>query len=56
MTKQKIIITNDAFKINELIDAGWSVKSITAQHVAPGVNYSHSEVKGSFCFLLEKYA
>lgn len=56
MTKQKVVITTDEIEINELINAGWCVKSVTAQHVAPGVNYSHSEVKGSFCFLLEKYA
>ena len=54
MTQQKIIITSDSSKVNELIDKGWIVKTIVAQHVATGFNYSHRELSGSFCFLLEK--
>ena len=56
MTLQKIVITNDEFKINELIRAGWNLKSVTAQHVAVSTGSSRVEkMEGKFCFVLEKF-
>jgi hypothetical protein len=56
MTLQKIVITNDEFKINELIRAGWNLKSVTAQHVAIATSSSFTEkMEGKFCFVLEKF-
>ncbi len=56
MTLQKIVITDDEFKINELIRAGWDLKSVTAQHVAISTGSSiTSKIEGKFCFVLEKF-
>ena len=56
MTLQKIVITNDEFKINELIRAGWDLKSVTAQHVAIATSSTFtSKIEGKFCFVLEKF-
>jgi hypothetical protein len=56
MTLQKIVITDDEFKINELIRAGWDLKSVTAQHVAISTSSSFtSKIEGKFCFVLEKF-
>ena len=56
MTLQKVVITDDEFKINELIRAGWDLKSVTAQHVAitGGTSFT-SKLEGKFCFVLEKF-
>ena len=54
MTEQKIIITNDQDTINEMIDKGWVVKSVTSQHVSTnGGSFSSTEI-GKFCFVMEK--
>lgn len=50
---QKLILTGDSFdKVNEYLENGWKVVSITAQHVSTGSTvYSKS---GDFAVLLEK--
>ena len=56
MTLQKIVITDDEFKINELIRSGWNLKSVTAQHVSISTSSSFtSKIEGKFCFVLEKF-
>jgi hypothetical protein len=49
--EQKIVISHLQHEINELIDKGWTVVSITPQHVSTA---SSATAKGEFCFLLEK--
>lgn len=49
--EQKVIITNSQSDIQNLIDKGWRVISVTAQHVSTGSSY---HLEGKFCFILEK--
>jgi hypothetical protein len=41
--EQKALITTSQYDVNEMIDKGWKVTSVTANH--------HN---GKFCFILEK--
>jgi hypothetical protein len=44
MITQKVVITSDSSKINELIESGWVVKTVVAQHIATPTgtsNYGH---------------
>ena len=55
--EQKVIITKDEARINELVDRGWTVKSVTAGNVsthAGGNTYSSGSEHGKFCFVLER--
>lgn len=60
MKEQKVVITNSEKDINDWIDRGWRIVSVTAQHVAisnstNGMDSYHSkEAKGNFCFVIEK--
>jgi hypothetical protein len=45
--EQKVIMTKSQSDINEWLERGWRVKSVTAQHV--GTNTS-----GCFCFVIER--
>jgi len=47
---QKVIITDSAAEVNELIEEGWSVINITSQNVSTSAGY----IRGNFCFLLER--
>ena len=49
--EQKVIITDSQFDVQNLIDKGWRVTSVTAQHVSAGQTY---QVLGKFCFILER--
>ena len=49
--EQQVVITDYPNDVNSLIDKGWIVVSVTAQHVSTG---SSATSKGNFCFLLEK--
>jgi hypothetical protein len=51
MKTQKTIITDSATSINILLDQGYSVVSVTAQHVSTG---GTSLLHGSFLVVLEK--
>lgn len=55
--EQKVIITKDDSRINELVQQGWSIKSVTAGYVsshAGGNTYSSGAEHGKFCFVLER--
>ena len=45
--KHKVIITKSPADINDWLEKGWIVKSVTAQHVG-------TTTTGSFCFVLER--
>lgn len=50
MEEQKVIITKTESEINREIENGWSIKSVTAQHVASGTYAT----EGQFLILLYK--
>lgn len=57
MKEQKVIITDSDQEINGWLERGWTVTSVTAQHVAVTVGGNAHNVysqKGKFCFLLER--
>lgn len=49
--EQKLIISNSVEDINEQLENGWRVVSITPQHVSTG---SSQIIKGKFAILLER--
>jgi len=53
MSKQKVIITDDANRINPLLSDGWFIVSITRQEVSCG-GEAGGVAYGKFCFLLTK--
>jgi hypothetical protein len=51
--EQKVKITDTEYEIQNLINEGWRVVSVTAQHVSiGGGNYTTNN--GKFCFILER--
>jgi hypothetical protein len=55
--EQKVIITESEKTINDWLEKGWSIVSVTAQHVAGyagGNTYSANSVTGKFCFVIQK--
>jgi hypothetical protein len=55
MKEQKVIITNDEEKINNLLKDFWKIISVTPQVVSSGSNRgSNNNLYGLFCFVLEK--
>ena len=51
--EQKFIITDRDHTVNDLLQEGWRVVSVTAQHVAPGSENS-LPMRGYFAVLLER--
>lgn len=51
MEEQKVVITKSETTINRHIEEGWTIESVTAQHVATGHG---SHLEGQFCFVLVK--
>jgi hypothetical protein len=51
---QKVIITSSEKTINDWLDKGWVVVSVTAQYVAMSNTYSSSTIHSNFCFVIEK--
>jgi len=51
MEEQKVVITTNPSVINEWLDKGWNVKSVTPQHVSTG-HVGH--VYGNFLVVLAK--
>lgn len=49
--EQKLIITDSVYDVNQYLDNGWKVVSITAQHVSTG---GGSHLSGKFAILLER--
>jgi hypothetical protein len=56
--EQKVVIGKSDKEINEFLDKGWKVVSVTAQHVAiaPAASsvYAVTPLIGNFCFVLER--
>jgi hypothetical protein len=52
--EQKVVIINgeDSNLVNVYLNEGWKIKSVTPQHVSTG---GGSQIKGGFCFVLERY-
>jgi len=48
--EQKVIITVSAYDVNQYLDKGWEVVSVTAQYVS---SPQYVE-KGQFCFVLKR--
>lgn len=46
MYEFKVVITASESVINNFLDQGWSIVSVTAQYLATG--------RGEFCFVLKK--
>jgi len=53
--EQKVVITNNDKIINDWIDRGWKVISVTSGHIATTGAYSAS-YHSNFCFVLERKA
>jgi|LauGreDrversion4_2_1035121.scaffolds.fasta_scaffold439657_1 hypothetical protein len=49
--EQKFIITDDQYEIQDWLDKGWRIVSVTAQHVASSSSYRN---EGKFAIVLEK--
>jgi hypothetical protein len=60
MKEQKVIITKSEKDINDWLERGWRVTSVTAQYVSTSTanngtaSYSSQEKEGKFCFVIEK--
>ena len=55
MKEQKVLITSSEKEINDLIDKGWVVKNMVAQHVSISTSSSYSQqIKGDFLVLFER--
>jgi hypothetical protein len=55
--EQKVLITDSQYDINDYLTKGWSIVSVTAQHVAAyagGNTYSSNTISGKFCFVIER--
>lgn len=50
MLEQKIVITQSEHEINNLLNEGWVVISVTAQYIE-GFSYG---AEGNFCFVLQR--
>ena len=51
MKEQKILIVDNSRDINEWLDKGWEVVSVTAQFVSAGSSYVE---KGKFAVVIQK--
>jgi hypothetical protein len=51
MKQQKFLIVDNPRDVNEWLDQGWEVISVTAQFVSAGSSYSQ---KGSWAIVLQK--
>ena len=51
--EQKVVITGNANGVNDLLDQGWKVVSVTAGHVSTQYN-NYDAYYGRFCFILER--
>lgn len=52
--EQKVVITKDERTINDWLDKGWQIVSVTAQFVSVVSAHSSINEKGSFCFVLKR--
>lgn len=49
--EQKFIITDSPYDVNEFLENGWKVVSVTPQHISTG---GASHLNGKFAIVLEK--
>ena len=54
MKEQMFLITNDHEVVQNWLDKGWRIISVTAQHVSTGGQTHTSKISGSFAIVLEK--
>jgi hypothetical protein len=52
--EQKVVITKNEKTINDLLNNGWQVVSVTAQFVSVSTTYSSFKEQGDFCFVLKR--
>jgi len=57
MKEQKVLVTGDEYastvqsKVNEILEEGWLIVSVTAQHIATG---SSSYLRGGYLIVFER--
>ena len=49
--EQRLIITDSYYDVNEYLNQGWKILSVTPQHVSTG---GGSHLRGNFAIVLEK--
>ena len=57
MKEQKFLIVESAYDVNDWLDKGWEVVSVTPQHVAvslTGSSYNYTIVTGKFAVVIQK--
>jgi hypothetical protein len=55
--EQKVVITESEKTINDWLEKGWTIVSVTAQHVAGfagGNTYSSNTITGKLCFVIQR--
>ena len=52
--EQKVIITDSQYDVQNFLDNGWKVVSVTAQHVSIASGSYLLANNGKFCFILER--
>jgi len=52
--EQKVVITKCEKTINDWLNNGWEIVSVTAQFVSVATTYSSFNKKGDFCFVLKR--
>jgi len=52
--EQKVVINKSENDINEWIECGWRIVSVTAQEIAGGNISAYGFETGKFCFVIEK--
>ena len=51
MKRQKVLITSNEEEINTKLSQGWTIVSVTPQHITSGTLYT---ISGSFLIVFEK--
>jgi hypothetical protein len=51
---QKVVITDSEDTINEWLNDGWKIVSVTAREITGGGQGTYGFRQGEFCFVLEK--
>lgn len=51
MKQQKFLIVDDVRDVNDYLDSGWEVISVTAQFVSAGQSYAHG---GKWAIVIQK--
>ena len=57
MKEQKFLIVESAYDVNDWLDKGWEVISVTPQHVSvsvTGSSYHNKTVIGKFAVVIQK--